>query len=136
MVLLSGTFPDILKTAKIIPIYKKGDPLECDNYRPVSLSSNIGKLIEKLIHVRLNIFLETNNCLYENQFGLRKRHSTNHALITITEKSRQTLDNNNYMCGVFLDFQRVFDRVNYDIVLSKLHYCGIRDIPSNSLNHT
>ena len=121
LVFQSGAFPDILKTAKIIPIYKKGDPLECDNYHPISLLSNIGKLIEKLIHVRLNIFLERNNCLYENQFGFRKRHLSNHALITITEKIRHTLDNNHYMYGVFLDFQKASDTVNNDILLSKLH---------------
>ena len=47
---------------------------------------------------------ETNNCHYENQFGFRKLHSTNHVLITITEKIRHTLDNNYYISGVFLDF--------------------------------
>ena len=58
LVLQSGTFPNILKTAKFIPFYKNGDPLECNNYHPISLLSNIKKLIEKLIHVRLNIFLK------------------------------------------------------------------------------
>ena len=64
----------------------------------VSLLSNIGQLIEKLINVKLNIFVETNNCFYENQFGFRKHHSTKHELITITEKIRHALDNNHYMC--------------------------------------
>ena len=64
-----------------------------------------------------------NNCFYENQFRFRKRHSTNHALVTITEKIRHTLDNHHYMCGVFLDFQKAFD----DILTSKLHFYGIRD---------
>ena len=54
LVFQSSTFPGILKTAKIIPVYKKGDPLECDNYCPISLQSYIGKLIEKLIHVILD----------------------------------------------------------------------------------
>ena len=69
------------------------------------ITIDTGKLIEKLIHVRLNIYLETNNCLYENQFGFRKhRYSTNHALISITEKTRHAPDNNHYMWGVFLEF--------------------------------
>ena len=128
MVFQTGTFPDILKTAKTIPILKKGDPLERNNYRPISLLSNIGKLIEKLVHVRLDIFLETNNCFYENKFGFRKCHSTN-ALITITEKIRHTLDihKHYYICGVFLDIHRAFDTVNHDILLSKLRYHSIRD---------
>ena len=123
------TFSDILKTAKIIPVYKKGDPSECNHYHPISILSALGKLIEKLIHVTLNIFLELNNCFYENQFGFRNYHSTNHALITTTEKIRHALDNDHYMCGIFVDFQKAFDKVNHDILLSKLYYYGIRDTP-------
>ena len=84
-------------------------------------------MIEKLVHVKLDIFLETNNCFYENKFGFRKCHSTN-ALITITEKIRHTLDiHKHYICGVFLDIHRAFDTVNHDILLSKLRYHSIRD---------
>ena len=113
---MSGTFPQQLKTVKIIPVYKKGDLLDCTNYRPISLLSNLGKLIEKLIHSRMNKFLENQKCFYKNQFGFRKKHSTNHALIMITEKIRNVLDNQ-YACGVFLDFQKAFDTVNHRIIL-------------------
>ena len=106
LVFETGEFPDILKTAKVIPTFKKGDPLNFNIYRPTSLLSNIGKLIEKLIYKRVYIFLEQNNCLYTHQFGFRKKHSTNHALIQITDKIRNALDENKYICGVFLDFQK------------------------------
>ena len=129
LVLVSGTFPQQLKTAKIIPVYSKEDPLDCTNYLPISLLSNLGKLIEKLIHSRMNNFLENCKCFYKNQFGFRKYHSTNHALITITEKIRNALDNNQYACGVFLDSQKAFDTANHRILLSKLEYYGIRGIP-------
>ena len=122
-----GNFLDILKTAKVIPTFKKGDPLNCNNYRPISLLSNIGKL-EKLMYKRVYIFLEQNNCLYTHQFGFRKKHSTNHALIQITHKIRNALDENKYICGVFLDFQKAFDTVNHKILFSKLNYYGIRGI--------
>ena len=54
----SGIFPSILKTSKIIPIYKKGSKLECSNYRPISLLSNIDKILERLMYNRLYNFLE------------------------------------------------------------------------------
>ena len=77
----------------------------------------------------MNKFLENHKFFYKNHFGSRKKHSTNHALITITEKIRKALDNNQYACGVFLDFQKAFDTVNHRILLSKLEYYGIRGIP-------
>ena len=129
LVFVSGTFIQQLKTAKLIPVYKKGDPLDCTNYRPISLLSNLGKLIEKFVLSRMNKFLENHKCFYKNNFGSRKKHPTNHALMTIIEKIRNALNNNQYACGVFLDFQKAFDTVNRRILLSKLEYFGIRGIP-------
>ena len=124
----TGVFPNIAKFAKIVPLYKKQNKLECNNYRPISLLSNIGKLIEKLLHKRLYSFLDQSKCLFGSQFGFRPHHSTNHALISITEHIRSALDKNNFTCGVFLDFQKVFDTVNHCILLSKLSYYGVRGI--------
>ena len=131
LVFASGTFLQQLKTAKIIPIYKKGDPLDCINYCSIFLSSNLGKLIEKLIHCRMNVFLENHKYFYKNHFGFRKKCLTNHTLIIVTKKIWNALDNNQYACGVFLDFQKAFDTVNNRTLLSKLEYYGIRGIPHN-----
>ena len=76
----SGMFPSILKTSKIIPIYKKGSKLECSNYRPISLLSNIEKILERLVYNRLYIFLGEKE-IFSLQFGFRQKYSTNHALI-------------------------------------------------------
>ena len=89
----TGLFPKFLKQAKIIPIFKKGDQQDCDNYRAISFLSNISETIEKLVHRQLYGFFESNNYLYANQFGFRNFHSTNHALIAITEKIRKAIDN-------------------------------------------
>ena len=79
--------PNILKIANVTSIHKSDD-----NCRPISLLSNISKIFEKVIHARLSVFLSANNILYEKQFGLRNQHSTNRALIEITEKIKQVCD--------------------------------------------
>ena len=73
---ISGIFPTNLKTAKVIPVYKKGSTLELTNYRPISLLSNIDKVFGKLIYSRVYEFLKTNKVLYSEQYGFRKGYST------------------------------------------------------------
>ena len=125
----TGIFPDQFKSAKVIPIHKKGSKLELTNYRPISLLSNLSKIFEKVMHTRLYSFLHEFGCLHELQFGFRNKHSTTHALIDITESIRKALDENMYACGIFVDLQKAFDTVNHKILLSKLEYYGVRGLP-------
>ena len=67
----SGIFPSILKIAKVIPVHKKESKLFCSNYRPISLLSNIDKIIEKIMYNRIYKFLDKNNIIYSLQFGFR-----------------------------------------------------------------
>ncbi|XP_057290769.1 uncharacterized protein LOC130613442 [Hydractinia symbiolongicarpus] len=122
----SGIFPSNLKTARVIPIHKKGSKLELTNYRPISLLSNIDKIFEKLIYKRVYGFLEANNVLYKQQFGFRKNYSTCQSLMNISQKIMDALDKGNYACGVFIDLQKAFDTVDHEILLTKLHHYGIR----------
>ena len=125
----TGIFPSVLKVANIIPIHKKGDKLDCNNYRPISLLSNTIKIFEKMKHIRLTSFLNKNKVLSSFQFGFRSKHSTNHALISLTEMIWSALDNDQFACGVFLDLQEAFDTVDHKILLSKINHYGIKGIP-------
>ena len=128
------SIPTILKTANVIPIFKKDDQTTRNNYRPISLLSNISKIIERLIPSRLMRYLNSNDVLYERQFGFKHNHySTTHALSAITEKIRQACDSANFACGVFLDLQKAFDTVNNHILLKKLEHYEIRGITNSWL---
>ena len=122
----TGEYPDPLKIAKVIPIFKKGDPSLASNYRPISVLSCINKIYEKILFRRLYNFLEKYNILYEFQFGFRQGHSTEHALVEIIDKIKQAIDNNELTCGLFLDLSKAFDTVNHEILLYKLDHYGIR----------
>ena len=121
-----GVFPDVLKVAKVIPLHKGGSTQEVNNFRPISLLSIFDKIIEKLMHKRLYHFLETHNILYEKQFGFRKKNSTAHSLIEITEKIKESIDKGLYGCGIFIDLKKAFDTVNHNILLTKLEHYGVR----------
>ena len=123
-----GSFPNICKLAQVIPIFKNDSRLLCTNYRPISLLSNENKIFKKLIHSRLNLFLEQHNHLYPYQFGFRIDYSTNNALITIVERIQRQLDAGNYTAGEFSDHKKAFDTVDHNILLEKFDYCGIRGV--------
>lgn len=122
-----GVFPELAKVAKVIPLHKKGSTFDVNNYRPISLLSIFSKILEKLMITRLNTFLDLHDIIHPNQFGFRSGYSTAHSLISITETIRQTLDNNKFGCGVFIDLKKAFDTVNHKILLSKLNHYGIRE---------
>ena len=128
MSLKEGIFPSLNKEATVCPIHKKNDKSDCGNYRPISLLSNISKLFEQVMYVRIEDFLKSSDILYKHQFGFRKQHSTNHALLSIVEQVRTSLDNKMYSCGVFIDLEKAFDTVNHQILLSKLNNYGIRGV--------
>ena len=113
---LTGTSLVILKIANVISFFKKKDPSLCTNHRPISLLSNLSKIIETLVHKRASNFLTEQNALYEKQFGFRSNRSTMHAITKLTEKIRQASDSGQFVCDVVLDLQKTFDTDNHNIL--------------------
>ena len=127
----SGSFPTILKTSEVTPVYKKDSKLKCSNYRPISLLSNIDKILEKIVYNRLCKFFEDNKLVYNLQFEFRQKHSSTYALTHLTEKIWEQLDSGKYGCGIFVDFQKAFDTVDHTILTQKLNYYGVRGKTDN-----
>ena len=100
---LDWCFSFCSKTAKVVPVFKKDSKLYYSNYPPISLLSNIEKILDKLMYNRFYTFLNNNKIIYNLQFGFRQQYSTSHALINITENIRKALDDGNIGCGVFMD---------------------------------
>ena len=79
----------------------------------------------------LHTFLNNNNFIYNLQFGFRQQYSTSHALINIIGNIRKTADDGNIVCGVFVDLQKAFGIVDYQILLAKLNHYGTRGVSND-----
>ena len=123
---VTGIFPSVLKTAKLVPVFKKDTKLDYSTYCPISLL-NIEKILEKLMYKRSYTFLNNNNTIYNLKSGFRQYYSTSHTLTNITENIRKALDEGNIGCGVFVDFLKAFDTVDHQILLAKWNH-GIRGV--------
>ena len=125
-VLNMGTFPDKLKIAKVIPIFKKGDPSLFENYRPISLLPAISKVLEKIIALQLSSYFEKNKLLFDNQYGFRPKHSTEHAALELIDRITNKMDTNEIHLNIFLDLSKAFDTIDHSILLNKLKYYGLK----------
>ena len=173
---VAGVFPDALKYAKVVPVFKYGDKFNITIYRPISVLPILSRILEKLMYNRLisfmnsfsyagqlawnslpnylkessltlvmfkeslkiflfsryqhiecirdvcmlvcyrNLYLHLHSCkvLCDNQFDFRQRHSTYMALLNIKDRISASIDDGKYTIGIFLDFSKAFDTINYD----------------------
>ena len=108
-----------------MPLYKKGASDLPSNYRPISLLSCIGKLMERLVYKHIYNHLIVNNLIYKNQSGFLSGHSTVYQLIDIFHQICQSIDSKMYTCMIFCDISKAFDRVWHQGLLFKLKQSGI-----------
>ena len=124
--LRTGICPPELKIARVVPIFKSGDPSLLTNYRPISVLSFFSKVFERIVYDYLFDFICTNNILHDYQFGFRPGHSTQQAIITLIDKITKSLDNGDIVISLFIDLKKAFDTVDHRILLRKLYAYGIR----------
>lgn len=123
-----GEFPTNLKKSIVIPIFKTGNRDNVNNYRPISLLPTLSKILEKIINIRLQNYLEKYNLLSSNQYGFRAKMSTVDAINKLVTHAVQQLDNNKKCVGIFLDLAKAFDTVSIPLLLRKLEFIGIRGV--------
>ena len=123
-----GVFPNILKIAKVIPLFKKSDKSKPENYRPISLLPQFSKILEQLIKNRLLKFLDKFNIISKCQYGFRNKISTADALVDVIETVCQKLENLNKCAILSIDLRKAFDTLNHDTLFKKLYVYGIRGI--------
>ena len=119
-------FPEKMKWAEIIPLYK-GKRMDLTiNYRPISLLITISKVLEKLIYKRVYSFLETNNILFSSQYGFRTKRSCEQAIMEVVGYALQAKNNKEKCACLYLDLSKAFDTLDHTILLKKLNNYGIR----------
>ena len=119
-------YPDEMKVARILPIYKNWDRQKIENYRPISILPCFSKVLERVIYNRLLNYFETNNLLSNKQYGFRQNRSTDLALVDMVDKIATAIDNKEHTVGIFLDLSKAFDTLDHSILLKKLSMYGIR----------
>ena len=124
--LSENIFPDIWKLGNLVPLFKKGDKSIPANYRPVSLLSNFGKILERIVFKHIYNHLISNDLLFKYQSGFRPGHSTTFQLIDIFHHICQSFDEKQYSCMVFCDISKAFDKVWHKGLLFKLRQNGIK----------
>jgi len=125
----TGTVPNEMKLAKVIPIYKSDDKSKFKNYRPVSLLPAFSKVLERVIYKRLYSYLTQNNILAESQYGFQKNKSTEMAMLELQDRIAKSLASNKWCLGLFLDLSKAFDTLDHKILLIKLGHYGLRGLP-------
>ena len=121
----TGTVPSEWKTANITAIYKKGDKKMAGNYRPVSLTCILCKVMESLVRDEIMAHLVKNKMLSRKQYGFISGRSTVLQLLTVLDQWMQILDEGGWVDVIYFDYMKAFDKVPHQRLLNKLKRYGI-----------
>ena len=121
-----GKYPNICKLGKVTSLFKGGDKYSKDNFRPITVLSQINHVFEKILKERLTSFLNDINFLTDFQFGFRKKHATSHGITFLNEKILENLQKKHVSAALFIDLKSAFDTIDPQILVSKLEHIGVR----------
>ena len=117
--------PDSWKHSLVYPIHKSGDPSDPSNFRPISIVPVFAKIVERAVHQQLYNYLSQNHLLSSSQHGFRHRHSTETALISITDQILSANDRGEISLLCLLDLSKCFDVIDHQKLLTKLQMHGV-----------
>ena len=121
----TSNFPLSWKRAKVTPLYKNGIRDEINNYSPISVLPTLSKLIEKFIQKHLSSFLNEFGVIHKSQSGFRPGHSTETALLLMTENWLKAINEGKIVGSVMVDFRKAFDLVDHELLLRKLELTNV-----------
>lgn len=125
LILTTETYPEIWKKTKICPILKSGDNNIIENYRPISILCNFGKLFEIIIYNK--VYPNLYNLISSHQHGFMSQRSTVTNLMCLTQFMSEVLDTNGQVDIIYTDIQKAFDQIDHFLLLAKLDSFGISD---------
>lgn len=131
MSLTEGVMPDSLKISTVIPIPKINCANKLEDYRGINMLPIVEKLIEIVVHSQILNYMETNNLLFERQSGFRKNHSCETAVQLVVNEWKKSIDKDQYVAALFIDFKRAFETISRTTLLNKLNYYGIKGVVLN-----
>lgn len=127
--LKTGMFPQKWKYALVRPLNKVPSPSQPQDYRPISILPALSKGLERIVHTQISEFFAMNNIINVFQSGFRQQHSTETALLKVTDDIRLAMDRSQCTLLTLFDFSKAFDTVNHNILLAKLYNLGFAENP-------